>query len=259
MQFIEKNMKERMMITDKELEILNNIIYQQKNEMIFSSFEVYLSNKDEEDFMDTIKRILQKIRSRNLEEKTKENIKENNMSNSDNTKASYFKEKPTKKSEELNKLPEKNEKNSIKNKEKIIEKNCEKNNEKNIEKNNEKTIEKTVEKPFEKPAERSKNTEKNKKNMLDMIFKTFFEETEEEFEPIEIGFAKNLYDNSNEKLIHVLNTCETIPKAVIEIKELAIKAYMSFMKENFENRQIDYILKGRNERSSEICSIIHVI
>ena len=36
---------------------------EQKNEMIQSSFEVYQSNKDEEDFFDTIKRILVKIRA----------------------------------------------------------------------------------------------------------------------------------------------------------------------------------------------------
>ena len=91
-----------------------------------------------------------------------------------------------------------------------------------------------------------------------MIFKTFFEETEEDFEPIEIGFAKSLYEESNPDLINVLNTCETIPKAVVLIRDLAINAYMKFFKDNFEEKQMEYILKNKNERNSEICSIIHV-
>ena len=63
MQFIKRRMKVELLITDEELDMIQSIIMEQKNEMIQSSFEVYQSNKDEEDFFDTIKRILVKIRA----------------------------------------------------------------------------------------------------------------------------------------------------------------------------------------------------
>lgn len=252
MQFIKIKMMEKLRISDFELNALQNIIVNQKNEMIQSSFEVYQSNKDEEDFIDTIKRILVKIRATNPDRqeqpKKKEPVKEQ-KNEVDSNKGSYFVVQKT--SSDFNEKPPKNFEKPMINTEKQAKPIP--SQPQNIEKQS-KNIERGVLDPNNIPNPQINS----KKNMLDMIFKTFFEETEEEFEPLEVGFAKCLYKQSDPQLIHVLNTCDTIPKAVLLIKDLAVQAYSKFFTENFEKKHVDYIMKNRNERSSEICSIIHV-
>jgi len=290
MQFIEEKMRERLDISDKELETLNTIIVVQKNEMILSSFEVFQSNRDEEDFVDTIKRILSKIRGQNIERKQEKLPKEISG------KASYFvSQRPAtafeeKKSEEFRPKSQKVEQKIMESKPKIQER--PKTEESKQRSENPKPRfedpKQRIEQPkqrTEEPKQRQEEPKQNKppkpqetrqkvpennagkkgnapiakKNMLDMIFKTFFEETEEDFEPIEVGFAKHLYEKGDSDLVNVLNTCETIPKAVVLIKQLAVKAYTDWLNSTFDEKQKDYILKNRNERSSEICSIIYVI
>ena len=288
-------MRDTLEITEKELETLRNIIVVQRNEMILSSFEVFQSNRDEEDFYDTIRRILSKIRG-----------KSERPSEKDFSKPSYFvsqrpgtavEERKTPKQEEprpktsqttnqdnrpkvpelkpKNEQPQKQQETVIK-REELPKKSVEEVPKKPQIQPPQAQQKKPEVKPIEPPKKqevpskneerkgeenrenRPQNTPNPKKNMLDLIFKTFFEETEEEFEPIEIGFAKYLYESGDGDVINVLNTCETIPKAVILIKELAVKAYTKWLEDNFEEKQREYVLKNRNERSSEICSIIHV-
>lgn len=294
MYFIETQMRNTLEITEKELETLRNIIVVQKNEMILSSFEVFQSNRDEEDFYDTIRRILSKIRG-----------KSDRPSDKDPAKPSYFvsqrpgtavEERKTPKQEEQRpktsqvsqdnrpKVPELKPKieppkqqETVIRREELPKKAVEEVPKKKVEPQIQPQTQQPQRKPEPKAPEPPKkqeapakkeerkveenkpqNTPNPKKNMLDLIFKTFFEETEEEFEPIEIGFAKYLYESGDGDLINVLNTCETIPKAVILIKDLAVKAYTQWLNDNFEEKQREYVLKNRNERSSEICSIIHV-
>lgn len=279
-QFIETRLKDRLLITGQESAALYEIVMKEKNEMISSSFEVFLSNKDEEDFIDTVKRVLAKIRA-GLEEKqqklseSKEQYRDNGQAAATlNSKGSYFVKPLTTSVKSIEKRIEPNETPKEQTKAAAVHR-----NENNVEKPAEKKAAKPpinqkvvqpqtkpepqrqkapVQQPVNNNSTSGKPPSNAKTNMLDLIFKTFFEETEEDFEPLEIGFAKHLYENSDADLINVLNTCETIPKAVVLIKELAMKAYNKFFDENFQPSQKEYILKNRNERASEICSILHV-
>lgn len=277
-QFIETKARERLEISEQELLILYQMVTQQRNETILSSFEVYLSNKDEEDFVDTIKRVLNKIRSMN---NSNSNSISNNSSNSNNLNksSSYFVSKPQPQfnnslgnKANVSHAPKQNREEEVKrqvNEEKrqVINEKPPIKVTKPPQQNVENTKKSQVSPPVTQvsppitqvspPVTQVSQSNNRKKDMLDLIFKTFFEETEEEFEPLEVGFAKYLYSLQDPALITILNTCETIPKAVTLVKELAVQAYMQFFTENFEPQHVEYIMKNRLERASEICSIIH--
>jgi len=214
---------------------------------ILATISVYNQENDEEELIDTMSRILAKhnelIQRKSLEASDKNYVKP--IKTTEETREES--ELTIEKSREM----EFSNKNNNNDPNKIdLNRNENKRNDNNLNENlnNENIDNNTIE-------DEKANDNTKKESMLAVIFKTLLEETEENFEAYEIGFAKHLFKISDGILVKILNTAETIEAAVDSIKLRIENLFQAFLRNNFKPEEIDYIQMNKCERSNEICSL----
>ena len=256
----------------EDVEVLRGLIVKGDNTII-SCIELFNQEEDEDELVDTMMRVLvkckdlagnkDKIKKREAHEQNYSNLKDNNQE-----KKQEIQEKNQEKQEKIQEKQEKYLENQDKNQEKNQE------NIKNlINPIKEKKEAEIVKNPIKETKQEKNpiNLPKDKKidskpeiseappkkeSMLSIIFKTFLEETEDQFEAYEIGFAKYLFSISSPPLLNILNTVPTIEAAVLAFKSLIEEFFTDYLNKNFKSSEdIEYIQNNKAERANEICSI----
>lgn len=207
--------------------------------LVIASVDLFEQDRDEEELLDTMARILKKIEIENEK-------KQKNCENID-TKILKIEKEQEKTKENITKKKEKTKKN--------IE---------NIEKNSNIIQNKVAEtKPSNEipPKIVVKNNNVNvvhsqtNQSFLAVIFKTFLEETEEEFHNYQLGMARYFFSISYPPLIEILNTASTIELAVECFKALIEPKFLEYLSENFNSIDVDYIQCNKSDRNNEIFTL----
>jgi len=247
----------------EDAETLRGLIVKGDSTMI-SCIELFNQEEDEDELVDTMMRVLSKFKSLagNTDKiKKREAHKQNNSNLNDNyrpkiqEKIEKYEEKQEsqvtyQKKQEKTQENSKNHINPLKETEKeapIKEAKQEKNliKPENLPKNLK----------IDSKPETSQKPPK-KESMLAIVFKTFLEETEDQFEAYEIGFARYLFSISSPPLLNILNTVPTIEAAVLAFKSLIEEFFTDYLNKNFTSSEdIEYIQNNKGERANEICSI----
>lgn len=217
---------------EAQAEILKKLL--RKNDpLVIAGIDLFEQDNDEEELLDTMTRLIKKIEIESIKKpKLIENIEEKSLkieNEEEKTKENKTKKEKTKKN--INNLENHG-------------------NEKHIDE-----IKSSNETP--KIAASNSNVPNNQPNQsfLAAIFKTFLEETEEEFQNYQVGMARYFFSISYPPLIEVLNTATTIESAVQSFKELIEPKFLEYLSENFNSIDVDYIHCNKADRNNEIFTL----